>query len=165
MAGLAPHADRFFKFLFVLVLFALAMTLFVGNHTSIRSQQLMQSLEFPVGGYIPQRRRSNPALFPLEFIHDDIRRFLWVMNRAHVRLLLAPTYSFVATVVHLNSIPPVLRWLQYFSLLKYCLEALSVNEINSGLMISDTLQGVPVNVSAVVIMELVSFLAPHSRWL
>ena len=39
--------------------------------------------------------------------------------------------------------------------MKYCLEALAINEINSGLQIEDTLQGVPVHVSAVVIMELV----------
>jgi ABC-type multidrug transport system permease subunit len=62
---------------------------------------------------------------------------------------------FVCKVVHLSSIPPVLRWLQYFSILRYCLEALAVNEINSGLMIQDTLEGVPVNLSAVVIMKLV----------
>ena len=61
----------------------------------------------------------------------------------------------VCKVVHLASIPPVLRWLQYFSTLKYCLEALSVNEIQSGLTIQDKLQGVPVDVSAVVIMKLV----------
>ncbi len=58
------------------------------------------------------------------------------------------------TVVHLDSIPPVLRWLQWLCPLKYCLEALSVNEVGSGLMIQDTLQGVPVNVSAQLIMEL-----------
>jgi len=38
--------------------------------------------------------------------------------------------------------------------LKYTLEALSVNEVGSGLMIQDTLQGVPVNVSASLIMTL-----------
>jgi len=43
--------------------------------------------------------------------------------------------------------------------LKYNLEALSVNEVGSGLMIKDTLQGVPVNVSASLIMELVSDLS------
>ncbi len=75
----------------------------------------------------------------------------------------ATSHSLVALVVHLGLIPPILRWLRYFSLLKYCLEALSVNEINSGLMISDVLQGVPLNVSAVVIMQLVSFLAFDSR--
>jgi hypothetical protein len=58
--------------------------------------------------------------------------------------------------VHLNDIPPVLRWLQWLSTLKYCLEALAVNEVGSGLMIQDTLEGVPVNVSAQLIMNLVS---------
>lgn len=61
-----------------------------------------------------------------------------------------------SAVVHLNDIPPVLRWLQWFSLLKYCLEALSVNEVDAGLQIVDTLQGVPVNVSAQLIMNLAS---------
>lgn len=67
--------------------------------------------------------------------------------------LTGPLYGFA--VVHLTTIPPVLRWLQYFSVLKYCLEALAVNEITSGLQIQDSLEGVPVNVSAVVIMKLV----------
>ncbi len=39
--------------------------------------------------------------------------------------------------------------------LKYGLEALSVNEVNSGLQIKDVLQGVTVNVSASLIMHLV----------
>ena len=56
--------------------------------------------------------------------------------------------------MHLDSIPPVLRWLQWICPLKYSLEALSVNEVGSGLMIQDTLQGVPVNVSAQLIMTL-----------
>ena len=58
--------------------------------------------------------------------------------------------------MHLNDIPPVLQWLQWFSTLKYCLEALAVNEVGSGLMIQDELQGVPVNVSAQLIMNMVS---------
>ena len=58
--------------------------------------------------------------------------------------------------MNLSQIPPVLRWLQYFSILKYCLEALAVNEVGSGLTIQDTLEGVPVNVSAGLIMNLVS---------
>ncbi|KAM0755765.1 hypothetical protein T439DRAFT_320473 [Meredithblackwellia eburnea MCA 4105] len=52
-----------------------------------------------------------------------------------------------------NNIPPVLRWLQYLDPLKYALEALSVNEVSSGLMIVDTLQGVKISISAQVIME------------
>jgi len=64
--------------------------------------------------------------------------------------------TFAGFFVHLNSIPPVLRWLQWLCPLKYTLEALSVNEVGSGLMIQDTLQGVPVDVSASLIMNLVS---------
>ena len=64
--------------------------------------------------------------------------------------------TFAGFFVHLSSIPPVLRWLQWLNPLKYTLEALSVNEVGSGLMIKDTLQGVPVDVSAVLIMQLVS---------
>jgi hypothetical protein len=65
--------------------------------------------------------------------------------------------TFAGFFVHLNSIPPVLRWLQWLCPLKYCLEALSVNEVGSGLLIEDTLQGVPVSVSASLIMQLVSY--------
>lgn len=65
--------------------------------------------------------------------------------------------TFAGFFVHLNSIPPVLRWLQWLCPLKYTLEALSVNEVDSGLMIQDTLQGVPVSISASVIMQLVSY--------
>ena len=65
--------------------------------------------------------------------------------------------TFAGFFVHLNSIPPELRWLQWMCPLKYALEALSVNEVNSGLEIRDTLQGVPVTVSAALIMNLVRF--------
>lgn len=64
--------------------------------------------------------------------------------------------TFAGFFVHLDAIPPVLRWLQWLCPLKYCLEALSVNEVHSGLMIQDNLEGVPVNVSAALIMNLVS---------
>ena len=64
------------------------------------------------------------------------------------------------TVVHLSDIPEVLRWLQWFSLLKYCLEALAVNEVGSGLQIVDVLSGVPVDVSAQLIMNLVRIMHP-----
>ena len=65
--------------------------------------------------------------------------------------------TFAGFFVHLNSIPQELRWLQWMCPLKYALEALSVNEVNSGLEIQDTLQGVPVNVSASLIMNIVRF--------
>lgn len=64
--------------------------------------------------------------------------------------------TYAGFFVHLGDIPPVLRWLQWLCPLKYALEALSVNEVGAGLMIQDTLQGVPVDVSASVIMQLVS---------
>jgi ABC-2 type transporter len=63
--------------------------------------------------------------------------------------------TFAGFFLHLDSIPPVLRWLQWLCPLKYNLEALSVNEVNSGLQIVDVLQGVPVNISAIVILQLV----------
>lgn len=63
--------------------------------------------------------------------------------------------TFAGFFVHLNDIPPVLRWLQWLCPLKYALEALSVNEVGSGLMIEDTLQDVPVSISASLIMNLV----------
>jgi len=65
--------------------------------------------------------------------------------------------TFAGFFVHLNSIPQVLRWLQWMCPLKYALEALTVNEVNSGLEIVDVLQGVPVSISASVIMHLVRF--------
>jgi hypothetical protein len=64
--------------------------------------------------------------------------------------------TYAGFFVHLNSIPPVLRWLQWLCPLKYALEALAVNEVGAGLMIQDVLSGVPVDVSASLIMGLVS---------
>ncbi|KAF8894767.1 ABC transporter [Infundibulicybe gibba] len=115
MAGLAHEASNYFKFLFILVLYTLVMTIF----------------NFLLG-----------ALF---------------RNGGVAILLSALTglyqMTFAGFFVHLDSIPPVLRWLQWLCPLKFTLEALSVNEVSSGLMIVDTLQGVPVNVSASLIMN------------
>ncbi|PVG02198.1 hypothetical protein CPB86DRAFT_751576 [Serendipita vermifera] len=116
MAGLAPDAAHFFKFLFVLVLFTFAMTLF----------NFLLACTFRNGGIAI----LLSALFNL-----------FIM-------------TFAGFFVHLSDIPPVLRWLQWFSILKYLLEALAVNEVGSGLQIVDVLQGVPVNVSAQLIMNL-----------
>ncbi|CAE6475830.1 unnamed protein product [Rhizoctonia solani] len=116
MVGLSPEAARFFKALLVLVLYALAMTLF----------NFLLATSFRNGGVAI----LLSALFNLF------------------------TMTYAGFFVNLSAIPPVLRWLQYFSILKYLLEALAVNEVGSGLMIQDTLEGVPVNVSASLIMEL-----------
>ncbi|KAJ7771519.1 hypothetical protein B0H16DRAFT_1364094 [Mycena metata] len=116
MAGLAHDPAHFFKFLFILVLYTLAMTLY----------NFLLGTLFHNGG-IAILLSALSALYQM---------------------------TFAGFFVHLNSIPPVLRWLQWLCPLKYCLEALAVNEVGSGLMIQDTLQGVPVNVSASLIMNL-----------
>ncbi|KAF8188323.1 ABC-2 type transporter-domain-containing protein [Pholiota molesta] len=116
MAGLAPDAVNFFKFLLILVLYSLCMTLF----------NFLLGTLFQNGG-IAILLSALSALYQM---------------------------TFAGFFVHLNDIPQVLRWLQWICPLKYALEALSVNEVGSGLMIQDTLQGVPVNISASLIMNL-----------
>ncbi|KAL4065187.1 ABC-2 type transporter-domain-containing protein [Scleroderma yunnanense] len=116
MGGLSPEADRFFKFLFILVLFTLVMTLW----------NFFLATSFRNGG-IAILISALTALYQM---------------------------TFAGFFVHLTSIPPVLRWLQWLCPLKYCLEALSVNEVGSGLMIEDTIQGVPISISATVIMQM-----------
>ncbi|TCD67979.1 hypothetical protein EIP91_011648 [Steccherinum ochraceum] len=116
MAGLAHDAAHFFKFLFILVLYTLAMTLW----------NFLLACFFKNGG-IAILLSALSALYQM---------------------------TFAGFFVHLNDIPPVLRWLQWLCPLKYTLEALSVNEVGSGLTIQDTLQGVPVDVSASLIMNL-----------
>ncbi|KAG2020925.1 multidrug resistance protein 1 [Coprinopsis cinerea AmutBmut pab1-1] len=116
MAGLAPDAPHFFKFLFILVLYSLAMTLF----------NFLLGTCFQNGG-VAILLSALSALYQM---------------------------TFAGFFVNLSDIPPVLRWLQWIAPLKYTLEALAVNEVDSGLMIEDTLEGVPVNVSAALIMQL-----------
>jgi len=116
MAGLTPQAAHFFKFLLILVLYTICMTLF----------------NFLIGSAI-----SDGGLA--------------LLLSALVGLY---QMTFAGFFVHLTSIPPVLRWLQWLCPLKYALEALSVNEINSTRLIEDTLEGVPVSISATIIMNL-----------
>ncbi|SJL04963.1 related to ADP1-ABC transporter [Armillaria ostoyae] len=116
MAGLAGDAAHYFKFLLVLFLYTLAITLF----------NFLLGALFRNGG-IAILLSALSALYQM---------------------------TFAGFFVHLGAIPPVLRWLQWLCPLKYCLEALSVNEVGSGLMIEDSLEGVPVNVSATLIMNL-----------
>ncbi|KZV99169.1 hypothetical protein EXIGLDRAFT_699586 [Exidia glandulosa HHB12029] len=116
MAGLAHDAAHFFKFLLVLVLYSICMTLF----------NFLLACIFSNGG-VAILLSALTCLYQM---------------------------TFAGFFVHLNDIPPVLRWLQWLDTLKYTLEALSVNEVGSGLMIVDSLQGVPVNVSAQLIMNL-----------
>lgn len=55
-------------------------------------------------------------------------------------------------ILNLGQITPVLSWIQYLSPFKYALEALAVNEVTN-LRIVDTLQGVSINVPAVLILQ------------
>ncbi|KAJ7849337.1 hypothetical protein B0H13DRAFT_2238530 [Mycena leptocephala] len=114
--GPRTRPAHYFKFLFILVLYTLAMTLY----------------NFLLGTF---------------FHNGGIAILLSALSALY-------QMTFAGFFVHLNSIPPVLRWLQWLCPLKYCLEALAVNEVGSGLMIEDSLQGVPVNVSASLIMNL-----------
>ncbi|KAG8891248.1 hypothetical protein FRC00_014031 [Tulasnella sp. 408] len=126
MAGLSADAARFFKFLLILVLFALAMALY----------NFLLACTFRNGG-------------------------IAILLSALFNLF---TMTFAGFFVHLDTIPPVLRWLQWLCPLKYCLEALSVNEVGSGLMIQDSLQGVPVNISAQLIMTLLFGFGPNNYY-
>jgi hypothetical protein len=75
--------------------------------------------------------------------------------------------TFAGFFVHIGSIPPVLRWLQWLCPLRFALEALSINEVSAGLEISDNLQGVPVHISASLVMSLVSSftMSCHLDWI
>lgn len=115
MVGLAHAAENFFKYLLILILFSIAMTLF---------NFLLAALVPDVGVAI--------------LISSVINLF---------------QMAFAGFFINLSRIPAVLRWIQWLSPLKYALEALSVNEVGSGLMIVDELAGAKVQVSAVVIME------------
>ncbi|GBE82781.1 Probable ATP-dependent [Sparassis crispa] len=116
MVGLAHDAAHFFKFLLILVLYTLGMTLF----------NFLLACVFRNGG-IAILLSALLALYQM---------------------------TYAGFFLHLTSIPPVLRWLQWLCPLKYTLEALSVNEVGSGLQIQDTLAGVPVEVSASLIMQM-----------
>lgn len=77
MAGLAPHPDRFFKYLFILVLYSLAMVQFVRKcfQESI-NLELMPLVEFCTGRSVQERRDSYSLIFVVELVHDDL---CWVL--------------------------------------------------------------------------------------
>ncbi|EKM56050.1 uncharacterized protein PHACADRAFT_122183 [Phanerochaete carnosa HHB-10118-sp] len=122
MAGLAPDATHFFKFLLILVLYTLAMTLF----------NFLLACWFNNGG-VAILLSALTALYQM---------------------------TFAGFFVNLGNIPQAIRWLQWLCPLKFTLEALSVNEVGSGLMIQDTLQGVPVDLSASLVMDLLFDFGP-----
>ncbi|GAA5855415.1 hypothetical protein JCM9279_006475 [Rhodotorula babjevae] len=115
MVGLAATAANFFKFVLILVLFALVSTVW----------NLL-----------------------LATVFDDVGSAILVSA-----IVVLFEMAFAGFFVNLNSIPPVLRWLQWVAPLKFALEALAVNEVNAGLMIEDTLAGAKVSISATLIMD------------
>lgn len=139
---MASHAANYFKFLLILVLYTLAMTVWVS----------WSSLSTGSDGRL--REPSQNYLLGCIFRNGGIAILLSALSSLY-------QMTFAGFFVHLSDIPPVIRWLQWLCPLKYALEALSVNEVGSGLMIEDTLEGVPVNVSASLIMNLVRFIIPH----
>lgn len=50
--------------------------------------------------------------------------------------------GFAGFMLNLNTLPGVVKWVQWISPMKYALEAVTINEIN-GLTIEDSLSGVP----------------------
>ncbi|TXT15843.1 hypothetical protein VHUM_00346 [Vanrija humicola] len=79
-------------------------------------------------------------------------------SHAGVAILLSSLYNlflmtYAGFFVNLETIPPVLRWLRYFSTLGYALEALTVNEVGAGISIIDTLNGVQIEINGALIME------------
>lgn len=115
MVGLSRHADRFFKYLLILVEFSSATTLF----------NFLLACVFAQGGVA-----------------------ILISSLCNLFLM-----TYAGFFVNLSQIPPVLRWLRYFSTLGYTLEALSINEVGAGLQIIDTLDGVPIEISATLIMQ------------
>jgi hypothetical protein len=78
MAGLAPHAANFFKFLFVLVLYSMAMTLFV-SHSKLKCEpftELGPKIEFFAWYIIREWGHRYLTLSFVCAIPDDVRRFL-----------------------------------------------------------------------------------------
>jgi hypothetical protein len=118
MVGLSKHAAEFFKFLLIIVEFSLAMCLFV---RPLRCH----SVRTVTQGTIPDWQNF---LLACVFRHGGIAILL--SSLANLFLM-----TYAGFFVNLGSIPPVLRWLRYFSTLGFALEALTVNEVSSGLMI------------------------------
>lgn len=77
MAGLAPYPDRFFKYLFILVLYSLALVQFVSIYLWLFiTKELSHRIEFRSCRPVQERRYRDPTLVSLELVHDDLRRFL-----------------------------------------------------------------------------------------
>ena len=93
MAGLAHDAAHFFKFLFILVLYTLAMTLFVRlSQYPLPSHSRLtyaRHTELPPRLRLPQRRHRHSGLRTDRAVPDDVRRVLCSPERHPTRAPLA----------------------------------------------------------------------------
>lgn len=80
MAGLAHDAAHFFKFLFILVLYSLAMTLFVSSDPLCRhaARSLISAphKELPARLLLPKWGRRDPAQRAVGTLSNDVRGLL-----------------------------------------------------------------------------------------
>ena len=79
MAGLAADPAHFFKFLFILALYTLAMTLFVRTSPLFPSFYTFAKVnlkELPSRNRYQQRRYRHPSLRSFRALPDDICRLL-----------------------------------------------------------------------------------------
>jgi hypothetical protein len=139
MVGLAKDASHFFKFLLIILLFAICMT--VWNF-------LLAAAIDDTGSAI-----LISAMYACEFFCSWDSGMFAHPDHVHIHSINLFQMAFAGFFVNLSSIPPVLRWLQYVAPLKYALEALTVNEVGAGLMINDELAGAKVQISAEIIMQ------------
>lgn len=122
MVGLDSDAARFFKCLLIFVEFSLTLTLFVSARSS--SVDLHSSLMLDPG----LQNMLLAAVLP----NGGITILLSSLHNLYLM-------TYAGFFVNLGKIPPVLRWLRWFDVLGYALEATVVNEVGAGLEIVDTL--------------------------
>lgn len=114
--------------------------------------------ELPSCNTLPQRGYRDPDLGPLSVVPDDL---CWILCSPDIH---STSTAVVAMVMPSEGkILPLAIAHAYLqpSTTQYTLEALSVNEVGSGLMIVDELQGVPINISASLIMQTVRVFTPN----
>lgn len=152
MAGLAHDASHFFKFLFILVLYTLVMTLFVRPFCMHMFGPSLVATELPSCNTLPQWGYRNPYLGSRSVVPDDL---CWILCSPDIHSTSTTVVAMVMSSEGKILLLAIPHAYSQPSTTQYTLEALSVNEVGSGLMIVDELQGVPLDVSASLIMQIV----------
>lgn len=156
MVGLARDAAHFFKFLLIAVEFSISMVLYnfllasVFSHPSIAT---LLSAMWTLFNMVYAGKCGCESAARARLHANQTERRASLPPLVLVSPFSPPPPLTPGFFINLANIPPVLRWLRYLSPLGYMLEALTVNEVGSGLMIVDVLQGVPIEISAVPIMQ------------